>query len=448
MAKKYKFLFINIGGDFLSIAQRIQDEGYETFSWYSKDANKGSGETGKGIIYLVDDKFDVIKQFQDKKDELIILIDDNSEGDLCDYLRHEGWMVIGSSHFGDTAEHERDLGNELAKKVGIPLPPTKVFSDFQSAKEFLNSFQGKFSDARFVFKGNGADLAGGSKTYVGKDIADTMWFLDWVERDQEIHGYHVETFELQLVIDGIEADFASWFDGEKFTGTAILDMEEKKMAGLGAAEGCLGQVITFLDASKSKYYKEYLSKLTPILSKVGDITEWAANNIIAEKDHKPYFLEWTPRFGWDAAFGELAILQDSGKSIAEFFIRIATKTGFPKGFFPYGKYSAAVRFYSESTGANSKDVKGKPIYWDKKIEKNLWFYSIRKREGDTYEITGNPIGVAVAVADTPEEAIAKVYEIVSPKNNFLTTPDIWYSEHIGERALTEIPKLKAWGWLD
>jgi phosphoribosylamine-glycine ligase len=447
MAKKYKFLFINLGGDFLSIAQRVQNEGYQTFSWYSPEAKKGTSETGKGIIYLVDDKFDVLNQFKDKKDELIILVDDNAEGDLCDYLRAEGWMVIGSSHFGDTAEHERDLGNELAKKVGLTLPPTKVFSDFQSAKDFLNEVSGKYPDARFVFKGNGADLAGGSKTYVGKNITDTLWFLDWVEKDQQVHNYHVDTFELQLVIDGIEADFASWFDGEKFTDTVVLDMEEKKMAGLGAAEGCLGQIITFLPNEKHPYFQNYLKNLAPILKKTGDVTEWAGNNIIGEKDHKAYFLEWTPRFGWDAAFGELAILQDAGRSIADFFIRLATKAGFPKGYFPYGKYSAAVRFYSESTGAKSEDVKGKPIYWDESIEDNLWFYNIRKREDDTYEVSGNPVGVAVAVADTPQEALQRVYEIVSPKNNLLTTPDIWYSEHIGERALEELPKLKKWGWL-
>lgn len=446
MDKKRKFLFINLFTDLLCIAQRIQAEGYECFSWYAKKETKAQKAVGKGVTYVADDLFDVLNQFKDHKEELIILIDDNSWGDTCDYLVSEGWKVIGSSHFSDMAEHERDLGNELAKKVGLKVPPTWKFDDIEAGLAFIQGAEAKFPDAQFVFKANGADLAGGSKTYLSQSIKDMIWYLGWVKEDQNVHNYTIKEFELQLKIPGIEADFASWFNGDHFTSNVVLTLEQKKIHGLGAAEGCLGQIISFMPAATNPFFQEYFTKLEPILARMGHPNEWAANTIISEKDHMPYFLEWTPRFGWDSTMGELAILQYAGRSIAEFFINLAEKKPFPKDYFPQ-LYSCGVRLYSEGIGKNGDDVLGKPITWNPKIEENIWFYTIRKRDDGRAEITDNPFGVVVAVDKTVEGAMKKAYAIANPKSQMISTPDIFYSEVIGEHAVETIATLKDWGWV-
>lgn len=445
MTKK-KFLFLNLWGPFLGIADRIHKEGYECFSWYkSHESEEEKSESGKGIINIVDDYFDIINQFKDHKDELIILIDDNSKGDMMDYLMNEGWNVVGSSHFSDKAEHDREFGMKLAEKIGLDNPPYKSFNDFNEGKRFVQTMAKSHPEASFVFKADGADMAGGSKTYVARNMADLLWFIEWVEKDQQAKNYKVDKFELQSKIDGVEADYASWFNGEKLLPYFAFTMEEKKIHGLGAAVGCLGQIVTFGDSS-NKYYQDYLLKLQPYLAKNKGMNEWAINNIVSEKDHLPKFLEFTPRHGWDSTIGEFSILKDAGRSIGDFYSRLVEKKEFPKGYFPMNKFSAAVHLYSENINADSKAVCGKPIHWDKRIEDKLWFYNIKEEDGNCV-VTGSDIGVAACVGNSVEEAVAKVYKLVSPKNNFLATPDLFYSEYIGERSPEVINKLKKWGWL-
>jgi phosphoribosylamine-glycine ligase len=223
-----------------------------------------------------------------------------------------------------------------------------------------------------------------------------------------------------------------------------IDWEQKKIHGLGKAEGCLGNVVTFKDPKKQPYFKDYFSKLLPEITG-GVATEWAINNIIEEDTYKPYFLEFTPRHGWDSTQGELALLEHYGRSIAEFYYRLAFKLPFPDNFFPYGKYSCTVRFYTGGIGMEPDEAAGKPIFWDKKYDKNLWWYSIKCRDDGEYETTGNPVGCAVFCGDTAEEAIMLCYDFLDPKKDFLTLPDIFYSENIGECVYEEEKLLKEWG---
>jgi hypothetical protein len=144
--------------------------------------------------------------------------------------------------------------------------------------------------------------------------------------------------------------------------------------------------------------------------------------------------------------GELAILQDGGRKLSEFFKTIVDHKPFANGFFPKGKYSCAVRLYSESTGKKGEDVCGKPLNVDSSIEDNLWFYSVKKNDLGGYELTDNPFAVAVAVADSVEESISKVYHLIDPANKLLSTPDLFYSKTVGKRAVEECRLLSEKGW--
>lgn len=439
---KPTFLFVNIGGDFLSIHQRIAAEGYQCFSWYEPEAKKANRHAGEGIIECVEDMYDVVLRFFDRKDDLIIIFDDNGKGDEADVLRKSGYKVIGSSCFGDRMEHDRLKGNDLASNVGLSLPKTYKFKDFAKAISWLQSQK----EGRYYFKGNGADLAGSSKTHFGKTPDDMIWYLEWIQKDQSAHNYHVDEFEIQEMVDGIEIDFGRWFDGERFAPAIAVDFEQKTMRGLGAPEGCLGQIITYIEPTVP--YAKHFDLLEKVLRKSeSGANEWAGNNIVSLKDALPYFLEWTPRFGWDSTFGELALLQEAGKSIAEFFIRLAYAKPFPKDFFPIGRYSAAVRLYSESTGRPGDDVCGKPLYFDPEKAASFWWYGVRMHEDGRYEVTGNPFGVATATGDTPEEALRNVYELIDPKGPYLSTPDLFYSPFIGEKVTESIDSLRKMGVL-
>lgn len=433
------FLFINLSGDFLSLHQRINKEGYDCYSYYGENLIKGKGNTGKEMIDIVPDFFDVLNKFKDKKKDLIILVDDNGQGDLFTYLHSEGWYTIGSSAFSDRAEHDRNMGNKIAKKIGLDVPPTEHFTDFNSVYDYLEKLSADGDNQPMFFKGDGLKMAGSSKTHYENTISGMVYYLNWLESDQVAKNYTIDSFELQTKIEGIELDVGAWFNGEKFLNNAALCFEQKKLDGKGAAQGCTGQIITFTPANKNKYFKDYFTKLQPILAKEGIANEWAINNIVDEETHMPYFLEFTPRFGWDSTFGELAILQDAGYSIADFFIKIATKTPFPRDYFPKNKFSAALRLFSESTGTSGMEVNGKPLNYPEYLDDNIWLYSVRKR-GDYMELTDNPFAVITAVSDSPEKALKEVYAMVK----LINTPDLTYSNTIGENISSILSTLNNW----
>jgi len=440
---KKSFLLWNTDACMLGIAQRLEEEGYPTFSYYSTSSEKFAKGAGKGITNVVDDMYDVLFDFKDRKDDLIIIIDGNDRGDECDYLRSEGWHLIGSSHYTEEIEHERDEGDALAQEIGLNLPPSVSFTDFGKAIEYLKKLD---DDIKLVFKGDGLDMAGSSFTYLANTVGEMIKQTNWVKQGADSGKYKIDKFSYHEVVDGIEVDFAGWFNGKSFVPAMFVDFEQKRIHGLGAAVGCLGQIETFLDATKEPYFMEYIAKLQPKLK--GDVAnEWAINNIVDEKDGKCYFLEFTPRLGWDSTVGELALLKDAGKSIGEYFEMIAFQKPFPKDYFPFGRYSCSVRLYTGSTGHEYECIKGKPLFWDQKYNDNLWWYGIKQCDED-YEICGNPVGVAVACGDTPEEAMLKVYEIIDPRNNHIVIPDIFYSETIGEKVSDKIKELKSLGVLN
>lgn len=606
--KRKAFLFLQLGDGFQGIAQRLNEEGYSTFLWttpeVSRETNKGAG---KGLVNIIDDPHDILNQYVDRKDQLIIWIDDNSQGDWMDYLKKEGWKVVGSSHSADEIEHNRDTGRKLAEKIGLTIPPTMKFTGIDEAITYITKLGKKSPDLGLVFKGDGIDLAGGSYTYLAQSPSDMIYYLNWLKNNKECEG-KLDKFAVQIVVNGIEIDLATWFNGNKFLPVMPITFEQKRVHGLGAAQGCLGQILCYADPRKEPYFQKYFSKLAPILT--GSVpNEWAINNIIAEDTHKPNFLEWTPRCfpyyemlmakvgdndgqlpasvvytalkspvtrdkvmlmtpngyskvidcaykkytgdmykiavhsstpyqhskilwdnsktfsvtadhliktergfvkaedlkeddkiiafgkrpyhnklfnlpitkiekeavtdidvydfkvadpsheirlpngvivhncGWDAFIGELAILQDAGRSIGEFMIAIAEGTSLPKGFFPYYKYSAAVRLFSGSTGAEKDKVWDRPIQWKPEHEKNFWWYGVKRNDDGTHVLTGNPFGVAAVVGDSVDEAVAKLYDLVKPSNENITTPDIWYSETIGEHVSEDIAKLQEWGVL-
>ncbi len=603
--KRKAFLFLNISGDFLGLAERVAQEGYPVYSWYSQESLKdGTGKIGKELIEIVDDPFDILGAFINHKDRLIIWVDDNGQGDWIDYLKNEGWSVVGSGGFADDIEHDRGKGNDLAKKIGLELPNTVKFNNIDEAIGHVAKLAKKDPKTKTVFKGDGVDMAGSSYTYPSQSATDMMWYLNWLKNNKDIEG-KMDSFEIQSHVEGLEVDIASWFNGNKFLPVMPVTFEQKKVHGLGAAQGCLGQVVYLADPRKEPYFAKYFSKLP---SEIKDTVpnEWAINNIISEENHLPNFLEWTPRCfpyneklmvrypdgletqilsskvwseikdetpiemntpdgfypvidmatkmytgdlytiyasspmayhtinktrnndkfftvtgdhliktsegfvkaedltrehkiisfgrrpyhkrlfelqvsliekraveampvydfkvknsaheirlpngiivhncGWDAFVGEMSILQEYNRSIADFLIAVAEGTSLPKDFFPYYKFAASVRLFSGGLGFPETKSNGRPINTNPEFDKNFWWYSIRGRAGSK-ELTGNKFGVATAVGDSADEATGKLYDILKKENENIVTPDLYYAETIGEGVTEEIKKLQTWGIL-
>jgi phosphoribosylamine-glycine ligase len=442
--KKYTFLFYQLGGDFQSIAMRIKEEGHNIFIYKQKDQIKGRQDTGEGIFdktEIVVDAWKVINSTS--KDDLIILVDDNGDGHTFDHLRADGYKVVGGSSFAEEIEHERGKGTKLMEKIGLSTPEEYSFDKFDDAIDFLLDQE---DEVRYVFKPDGSDLAGSSKTYTGKNKQDLIDYLKWIKADQQVKHYDLTKFMLQEFVNGYEADIEVVFDGEKFMDFVLLDIEEKKTGdgNLGEACGCMGNVVIAL--KKSRYFDEYLSKIAPLLKKVNYVGSISINNIFAQdnfnenyEDGQPQGIEWTSRCGWDAEITKCAIIKAAGLDIADYYIAIAEKKPFA---FPTNIAGCGVRVYTGSATMKKEEVSGRYFSFDKDIEENLYFYSVSKSEKG-YCIEDNPVLVVNAVDKNFQNAIDGAYAILKELN----IPDMYYRKEIGQRTLEVVKFLRAYDWI-
>jgi len=447
---KPTFLFYNESGNWESVAIRIKSEGYPIYYYKKKGMIKGREDTGEGIFdkeEIVDDLYKCLYEFRNRKNELIILVDDNGHGCEADYLRSEGWKVIGGSSWGDHIEYERSSGLDLMLQIGLDVPYEK---DFTSIKDGITFVEGEDEDARYVFKPEGEDFAGGAKTYTSKNRQDLIDYLKWIQSDCVEKHYDVNKFVLQEFVEGIEADFSAYFNGHDFiNGLVIIDIEEKKSGdgNKGEAVGCMGNIV--LNVGTCKYYTDFLNKLIPILRENKYVGQISINNIFSSKTqgkHKeykegmPYGLEFTSRFGWDAHTTELAILKESGKSIAEFYISLVNEDQFS---FPVGKVGCGVRVYTGSISLKKEDVAGRLFSFAKEIAKNLWFYSVSRKKGN-FIIEDNPVLVVNTVGKNLKNTISDCYQILKDQVNI---PDVYYRMEIGQRAEEVLKFLKQYSWI-
>ncbi len=447
MSNKRTFIFVNIGGDWEGIAQRVKAEGHQVYNYRTKDQVKGRENTDEGIFTpkeRIDDLFEILNKFMDKKEEVIILFDDNGYGDECDYLRSEGWKVIGGAAFADKIEYDRAFGLNVMKGIGLNLPDEKTFSTIDEGIRFL---EGEDEDVRFVFKPDGEVFAGSSKTYLGKNRQDLIDYLKWIKADCIERHYTITKFVLQEFVEGIEADFAAYFNGEEFMPGCILDIEEKKSGdgNKGEATGCMGNIIIFFDSCK--YFDKYIQKLTPALKAKKYVGQISINNIFAKgsKDGKykagvPYGLEFTPRFGWDSQTTEMSIHKASKQNVSDFYIALAERGEFK---FNSKLVGCGVRVYTGSINLKREDVSGRFFSFDPSVKDNLWFYSVSFKNNSTV-IEDNPVLMANAVKPNLKASITDCYDNVLAK---LNVPDVYYRMEIGKRAEEVIRFLNKHGWI-
>lgn len=444
------FLFYNVSGDWESIALRVKAEGFPIYYFKRKGMIKGREDTGKGLFEegeIIDDQYECLNEFKDKKSDLIILMDDNGFGDEADYLRSEGWCVIGGSEWADHIEYERSAGLELMQQIGLDVPFEQTFETIDDAMDFLNT---EPDECRYVFKPEGEDFAGSSRTYTAKNKQDLIDYLKWTKADIEEKHTEIGKFVLQEFIDGIEADFAGYFNGHNFIeDLCLLDIEEKKSGdgNKGEATGCMGNII--VNVGKSKYMTEIIEKLTPLLKDSGYVGEISLNNIFSSKNQgehkqyeegKPYGLEFTPRFGWDAHLTEMAILKDSGMKISDFYIALADQKPFK---FPVGKIGVGVRTYTGSISLKKEEVAGRFFSFLKNVAKNLWFYSVSYKN-KSFIIEDNPVLLVNTVGKNLKNTISDAYELLKSSVNI---PDVYYRMEIGQRGEEVIKFLREHEWI-
>jgi len=321
LGKAEMIIFISNSGESLPIADRLRKEGTEAAVYlhnpaYRKNYNgilpklninqlKRAVRTADLVV------FDITRPNEKTKQDVALLkafgLKSSNKtvfGPVADKLSRTV-KIMGCSTVCEEIELKRSKGVDLAEKMGFAIPETHSFKSLSDGIKFLKS-----TKDLWVFKPeDNQDL---DLTYVEKFSGELTTKME-AEYKQRL-GEKVP-FILQKKIDGVELSSEVWI-GPKGPVHFNHTFESKRLmnSDLGPSIGSQSNTVW---TSQDGLCVPQLRKMAEFLQGAGYVGPCDANCIITE-DGKPYFLEWSPRFGYDAIYCLLSLVK--GK-ISDFFMK-------------------------------------------------------------------------------------------------------------------------------
>lgn len=441
-------LFISNSGDILPIAYRMLQEGQRVKAYIHNPAYSDCYDNLIPKVKLRDLPatanaterviFDMSRPNLKTKRDLALLrlfnLPSDSKsifGPVADKLRKRGVNVIGQSKWTENMELDRKLGSDIAKKLGFSLPVTYDFNKLSEAVDFLSSKR-----TMWVFKPHeNADL---DMTYVEQYPGELYYKLqnDFRERI----GRDKFKFMLQKKMDGTALSTESWFDGEKFTCTTHTYEDKTLMnAGCGPHIGSQSNTVWSIPGRMREDIVSKLEGLVPLLREAGYKGPIDVNCLVASKNNVPYFLEWTPRMGFDALYCLTSLLKTSCTELFRF-----------RGSIDDRRWAASQRIsippYPYEAGdlldmAKNVEVQAKP--------KDMFFTDVKWVDGGLQcaggdGIIGSTVQTGYSVGEAVNNVLTQAEQIkvgsqkqyrTDHKENFYAAYEQLFGEKVGTRTV-------------
>lgn len=268
---------------------RLQDEGNEVRVW---NKNTPTKRVGEGIVPLAgtfDEVYDFVKMGTIKHEPSLLFFDASGMGDLAERARRSGISVVGGGEFCDKLEDNREFGFKIAEEAGCQLPP---YESFTSLKESI----AKADDGEHFFKTDHYFDANATKMIKSKEHQ-----IEYFKEFSDLHGDRVKHI-LQEKIEGVALSTARWFNGRDFVGPYEATYEHKAFmdGDLGGSTGCSFNAVFFHDQDPEIAQDLGWDNLTLTFRKNNAPPGLYDMNCIIAEDGQVYFLEWTPRLGYDS----------------------------------------------------------------------------------------------------------------------------------------------------
>lgn len=371
-----------------------------------------------------------------KPGELVVVIDDVGIGETGKAIRDLGYRVVGGGVLADKLERERTFATNLMKKV-MDVPETFDFSSFEEGKNFLKTQE---KTERFVFKPNDEDTPK-EYTFLAKDIPDMIESMAQFKEEWKWK----ESFQLQRFVKGIETDFSGYFDGEKFLPNSMMIYFENKAVmndDVGPSGG--GSIAVEFARPISGLFGDILKKMIPVLKKDGYKGQMAINSIVSEEDHKPYFLEFSNRFGYPSFQIDITLIEAKGKTVHDLYMALANGTN--ADVFKTNRAAVVVSVgvppYPSKESVAS--VKGLPMKWDKKYDDYFFPSFIMKDDKKGIVLAGISAEClqVTCEAENVDGATQMLYETYLPS---LRLKGAMYRTDCGVSAKKRLKAIKDWG---
>lgn len=275
-----KFLFMSGAGDGCGIAFHLRQEGHDVSIWIREGTSKRNFD---GLLRKV-------TRWENALDrDTIVVFDSTGGGKTADRLRAKGHHVVAGSTVADNLELDRTLGLAVMEEVGIKVPHTETFTNWERAKSFVRSM----SDVRWVFKPSG-DMGPRVGSYVSYDTTDMLEMLDYFA----VQAKGSVEFVLQEFKEGVCISTEGWFNGREFVRPFNHTIEKKAVLNdnLGPSAGCAGNVVWA--ATDNHIIREGIALMEGYLADAEFVGPIDLNAVVNKEG--VWGLEWTPRFGYDA----------------------------------------------------------------------------------------------------------------------------------------------------
>lgn len=430
-----KCLVIDPKGVALDWCMRAQNDGHDIKWWMQ--SNDKTKWIGYGLVTKV-------KYWQDHETwaDLIFIADNTHWLRDLDGVRDRGTPVFGPTSALADLELERDDGQDLFKKHGIPTLEGECFTDYDKAIAYV-----KKGMKRYVSKPSGD--ADKSLSYVSKSPADMVYMLERWKKNGKMKS---APFILQDFTAGTEMAVGAFMGKAGFNEGWCENWEFKKLMNgeLGPQTGEQGSVIRFV--KKSKLADKVLKPLEGWLVRQG-YTGYIDVNCIIDDKGTPWPLEFTCRPGWPTFNIQQALFNGDHAQWMMDTIKGKDPKCFRQNEIAVGVVTAIPDYpYSHAT---RKDVVGIPIYGIKPSIVS-WLHPCELMMGKApmevagkivekpmYVTAGDYLMVCSGVGETILQAKQKAYRVTK----CLEIPNSpMYRTDIGDRLKKQLPKLQSQGY--
>jgi phosphoribosylamine--glycine ligase len=401
---------------------------------------KKTEHVGKGLVDVVDD----FRGWLNWAD-LVVATDNTKYVVELDAFKQRGGLVVAPSPDVASWEHDRQAGQRVFRRAGVPTLPAVEFDNYDKAIAYVSRTM-----KRFVSKPNGSDSNDKALSYCANGPADLIYMLNRWKKQHKLKN----SFVLQEFQDGIEMGVSGWFGPQGFVPCWEENFEFKKLMNddMGVQTGEQGTILRYV--KHSKLANKVLKPLERQLRAAGYIGDVDVNCIIDDKG-TPWPLEFTTRLGWPAFNLQLALHKGD---IVQWLHDLTTG----KAKVPFSTDQVAIGVvlsvpdypYSHAT---MKEVIGIPIYG---ITPGLWPHlhpcemmmakapcQVGEKivEQETPATAGDYVLVMTAVGTSIQEIRRSVYGRLNRiKRQMPSNP--MYRTDIGQRLAQELPKLQSMGY--
>lgn len=289
----------------LSIWTRLQAEGHDVRVWIQPQSHKSIGE---GIITHAGQFPELLAWCKDgarSGTPTLMLFDSSNLGDKADEARKAGLAVVGGGSFCDKLEKDRDFGFKIAREAGCNIPEFKEFPSISATMAWAKS-----QEIPPVFWKTDKYLTGDT-THGAENSAELVEYLEGVQRD---FGDRIKNI-VQKKIDGTPLSTARWWNGKDWVGPYEGTYENKKFMNddVGPSTGCSFNAVWFYDEEEPKIARLLgWEKLSDSFRKNEAPAGLYDINAVVDHEGEAWFLEWTPRFGYDSEPTSFRLIPDLG----------------------------------------------------------------------------------------------------------------------------------------